>query len=225
MGIARFTGNPSSSGSSGAKELTADLRQSVLERDNFTCRCCGFKASRYQDVIHVDRNTRNNSASNLVAACQFCAQCFDLEHVVTMKSGFLIWMPEIDQPTINHIARALYISRVSQGPMADAARRILDIVMARREDAKRRLNTDDPFVLSTVMRDFLTPKAYAERGAKLDGIRLFPLDRRMVREGDLEFNQFPQILAYWRSKDGPFGGKLPAQWLDMFKDMHRSQAA
>lgn len=133
-------------------------------------------------------------------------------------------MPEIDQATLNHIARAVYIARVSQGPMADAARRLLDIVMTRREDVKRRLSTDDPFVLATVMRDFLTTKHYADRDVRLDGVRLFPLDRRMVKEGDLEFNQFPQILAFWRSKDGPFGGKLPAQWLEFYKDMVRTAA-
>lgn len=142
-----------------------------------------------------------------------------------MKSGFLIWMPEIDQATLNNIARALYVARVSQGPMADAARKLLDIVMSRREDVKRRIHTDDPFVLATVMRDFLNTKAYNSRDDKLKGVRLFPLDRRMVREGDLEFNQFPQILAFWRSKDGPFGGKLPAQWLEFFKDMMRAETA
>lgn len=142
-----------------------------------------------------------------------------------MKSGFLVWMPEVDQMTLNHIARAVYIARVSQGPMADAARRLLDIVMSRREDVKRRIQTDDPFVLATVLRDFMGARAYGERDEKLKGVRLFPLDRRMVREGDLEFNQFPQILAYWRSKDGPFGGKLPAQWLEFYKEMERSGRA
>ena len=223
LGIARGnTGNPPLRG---GKPLTPELKQGVLERDDFTCACCGFRSTRYQDVLHIDRNLSNNKPDNLVTVCQFCSQCFDLEQVVNMKSGFLIWMPEIDQATLNHIARALYIARVSQGPMADAARRLLDLVMARRDDARRRLNTDDPYVLSAVLRDFLNSRAYAERGERLKGVRLFPLDRRMVREGDLEFNQFPQILAYWRSKDGPFGGKLPTQWLEYFKDMERNTAA
>lgn len=205
--------------------MSPEIRQGILERDDFTCRCCGFRSTRYQEILHVDRNLANNTPANLITLCQFCHQCFDLEQVVAMKSGFLIWLPEIDQATLNNIARAVYIARVSQGPMADAARRILDIVMTRREDVKRRLHTDDPYVLSAVLRDFLNNKAYAERDERLKGVRLFPLDRRMVREGDLEFNQFPQILAYWRSKDGPFGGKLPAQWMEYFKDMMRGNRA
>lgn len=205
--------------------ISAEVRQEVLARDDHTCRCCGFRALRYQEILVLDRDPKNTTLGNLATTCQFCHQCADLEQVVAMKSGFLIWLPEIDQAMLSHMARALYVARVSQGPMADSARRLLDIVMTRREDVKRRLGTDDPFVLATVMRDFLNSKAYAGRDGKLKGVRLFPLDRRMVREGDLEFNQFPQILAYWRSKDGPFGGKLPTQWLEMFKDMMRATQA
>jgi intracellular multiplication protein IcmJ len=224
LGINRLAG-PASSGGSPQRPLTPEARQAIWERDDYTCACCGFRAKRYQDIYYRDMNADNLAPQNLVTICQFCAQCFDLEQVVAMKSGFLIWMPELDQATLNNIARAIYVARVSQGPMADAARKLLDIVMTRREDAKRRLFTDDPFVLSTVLRDFLNTKAYNQRDDKLKGVRLFPLDRRMVREGDLEFNQFPQILAFWRSKDGPFGGKLPAQWLEFFKDMMRGQTA
>ena len=36
------------------------------------------------------------------------------------------------------------------------------------------------------------------------------------RVSNLEFNQFPQILAYWRSKNGPFGGKAPTQWKNSY---------
>jgi intracellular multiplication protein IcmJ len=209
----------------GPRLLSIDARQGVFERDDYTCQCCGYRATKYQDILFLDRNPLNHDPDNLATVCQFCGQCFDLESVVTMKSGFLIWLPEIDQATLSHMARAIYVARVSQGPMADAARRLLDIVMSRREDVKNRLSTDDPFVLATVMRDFLPGKTYAARDEKLAGVRLFPLDRRMAKEGDLEFNQFPQILAFWRSKDGPFGGKFPAQWLDTYKSMMRGTLA
>ncbi len=221
LGVVRSSA-PSPRLTGSGRTLTPDIRQGIFDRDNYTCACCGFRSARYMDILHTDRNSKNNEPTNLTTVCQFCAQCFDLDSVVQMKSGFLVWMPEIDQATLNHMARAIYIARISQGAMADAARRLLDIIMTRREDVKRRLNTDDPFVLASVMRDFLPQKLYADRAEKLDGVRLFPLDRRMVKEGDLEFNQFPQILAFWRSKDGPFGGKLPAQWLEFFKDMQRA---
>lgn len=48
----------------------------------------------------------------------------------------------------------------------------------------------------------------------LKSVRLMPLDRRLQSEAGLYFNQFPQILAYWRSKGGPFGGDPQFKWLD-----------
>lgn len=217
LGIARSAGNAQkASGSAVTEILTPELRQKVLERDGHTCRFCGFHAQKYQDIHFLNGNAKDVRAENLAAACIFCHQCFLLDKVSEMRSGVLIWLPEISQADLHHIARAIYVARISQGPMAEAARKALDSLMARREDAKARLSTDDPFILSTVMQDFLTAKHYAMRAEKLDGVRLFPLDRRIVKEGELEFNQFPQILAYWRSKEGPFGGRVPSQWKDLY---------
>jgi intracellular multiplication protein IcmJ len=128
-----------------------------------------------------------------------------------------VWLPEISQGDLHHIARAIFVARISQGPVAEAARRALDVLMKRREDARGRLGTDDPFILASVLKDYISNKAYDLRAQKLDGIRLLPLDRRVIKEADLEFNQFPQILAYWRSKDGPFGGMAPKSWLLLYQ--------
>ena len=95
-------------------------------------------------------------------------------------------------------------------------RKSLDLIMARREDVKKRIHTDDPYILSMVLKDYLSPGHYKMRDKKLDGVRLFPLDRRIIKESELEFNQFPQILAYWRSKDG---GKTPPKWVSIYKEI------
>ena len=195
--------------------LTPELKKSVLDRDENTCQCCGFKSGKYQEIHYIDQNPQNLRLDNLATACIFCHQCFNIDLTTKMRSGVLIWLPEIEQNVLHDIARAIYVARISQGPMAEAARKALDVLMSRREESRRRIQTDDPFVLSMVLKDFMTPKHYAERSAKLDGIRLFPLDRRIIKEAELEFNQFPQILAYWRSKDGPFGGKAPSLWIDL----------
>jgi intracellular multiplication protein IcmJ len=221
-GIARSSGNPQllpgkGSASSVGAVLTPELRKTVFERDDYTCKCCGFRSVKYQEVHFIDQNRQNLRLDNLATTCIFCHQCFNLDLASVMRSGVLIWLPEISQVDLHHLARAVYVARISQGPMAEAARSVLDSLMARREEARRRIQTDDPFVLATVMRDFLTSRYYAERAEKLEGIRLLPLDRRLIRETDLEFNQFPQILAYWRSKEGPFGAKSPTLWLDMYR--------
>ena len=230
LGIARPSGSLRSSGPSvsvgtaGVSVLTPELKKAVLDRDSGVCQCCGFKADRYQDVHFIDQNPKNLVMSNLATTCIFCHQCFNMDQATLMRSGVLVWLPEISQVDLHHIMRAVYVARISQGPMAEAARTTLDGVMARREEARRRIQTDDPYVLSTVLKDFLTGRYYAERAERLDGIRLLPLDRRLIKEADLEFNQFPQILAYWRSKDGPFGDRAPTLWTNLYKNALKTVA-
>lgn len=238
LGVARKTGNPLASEKKAAKgaalpsapvarsrALTPELKKTVFDRDNYTCQCCGFRSEKYQEVHFLDHDRHNLAMDNMITNCIFCHQAFNLDLVTQMRSGVLIWLPEIDQAALHHLARAIYVARISQGPMAEAARKALDILMARREEAKKRIETDDPYVLSMVLKDYLTAKLYGERQQRLDGIRLFPLDRRLIKEADLEFNQFPQILAYWRSKEGPFGGKAPTLWLDIYKNALKEAAA
>jgi len=199
--------------------LPPELRQKIFKRDDYTCKCCGFKAQKYQEVLFINGNLLDTSESNLATTCIFCHQCFNLEQVSVMRSGVLVWLPEMTQAELHHVARAIYVARISQGPVADAARKSLEKIMDRREEVKNRISTDDPYILSMVLRDYLGDKHYYYRKTKLEGIRLFPLDRRIIKEADLEFNQFPQILAYWRSKDGPFGGKAPPTWISLYQDM------
>ncbi len=188
------------------------IKAQVFERDDHTCSCCGFRAEKYQDVFHKDFDKTNYALDNLVTTCVFCHQVFHLEQAAHMRSGVMVWLPEVGQAALHHIMRAIYVARVTQGPMADAARSALDLLMSRRDEAKKRIGTDDPAVLARIFQDFMEDKEYEGRHQKIDGLRLLPLDRRIIREGELDFNQFPQILAYWRSKKGPFGATMPTSW-------------
>ena len=194
LGIAR-SGNAQNfsagDGKSGSSDLKPEIRGKVFERDGNSCACCGFQSTKYQDIIFKNGVQNDVRMDNLATGCIFCHQCFNLDLVNAMRSGVLIWLPEIDQATLHHMARAIYVARISQGPVANAARQALDVLLHRREEVRRRLGTDDPFILANVMRDYLTDRHYEARSAKLDGVRLFPLDRRIIREADLEFNQFP----------------------------------
>ncbi len=205
-------------------KIPKELKDKILERDNHTCQFCGFHSQKYQEVVFLNSNQEDEREKNLATACIFCHQCHNLEQVGEMRSGVLIWLPEIEQYRLHHIARAIYVARISQGPMSDSARKVLDVLMERREEVKNRLTTDDPYILATIMRDYLGEKHYYYRNKKLEGVRLFPLDRRIIKEADLEFNQFPQILAYWRSKNGPFGGKTPPTWFSIYSELTEKKA-
>ncbi len=212
----------SGSTSSANNTLTKELKQKIFTRDDNTCQCCGFKAKKYQEILFANGNQQDLSENNLKTVCIFCHQCFNLHNVSVMRSGVLLWLPEISQADLHHISRAIYVARISQGPIAEAARKSLDALMKRREAVRARIGTDDPYILASILQDYLTDAHYAKRDEKIEGIRLFPLDRRIIKEADLEFNQFPQILAYWRSKDGPFGGKTPQKWFDIYHQLQNA---
>ena len=219
LGVARPEDRKRLAEAAGSNEFHA-FKQSVLERDSHSCALCSFESKKYQDIapkqgVAVDKALKLK-AEDWQTLCQFCHQARQVDIAASMGSGVLLWMPEIAQEELNHIARALYVARVSQGPLADAARRIMEAFMKRREACKQRIGTDDPVLLTTVMSDYLEDKHYGTVAKKLDGVRLFPLDRRMVQEGEVQFNQFPQILAYWRSKEGPFSDHLPGQWIEHY---------
>lgn len=219
IGKAKKAKPPSGQASAQPQKIDEDLKKKILERDGNTCQCCGFTSKKYQDIHFINHNKFDHQDRNLATICIFCKQCFNLQDVSTMRSGILIWLPEIPQAMLHHITRAIYVARISQGPMADAARASLDILMARRDQAKERLGTDEAHILASVLQDYLGEKHYYYRTRKLEGLRLLPLDRRIIKEAEMEFNQFPQILAYWRSKDGPFGGKTPPQWINIYKNI------
>lgn len=196
-------------------KVSDDLRNTVLARDEHACRYCGFQSRKYQDVLFIGQK-EETGPENYATACPFCHQCFQIDKIDRMQSGAVIWLPEIGQAALHHVCRAIYVARISRGPMADAARDAMESLLQRKEEAVRRLGTDSPKILSSVLQDFLEAGEYRQRLGKLKGFRILPLDRRIIKEGDLEFNQFPQVLAFWRSKDGPFGEMQPRKWGETF---------
>jgi len=48
------------------------IRMKILERDDYACQYCGFKAEKWQIVHHIDGNPNNNSPNNLMVVCQMC---------------------------------------------------------------------------------------------------------------------------------------------------------
>jgi intracellular multiplication protein IcmJ len=197
----------------------ATAQAAIFARDDNTCQCCGFVSQKYQQILQLDGNPNNMAPDNCLTTCVFCHQVFDLHHTAKLQSGMLIWLPEIGQAALHHLMRAIYVARVTPGSMADTAKKLYEQLMQRGTEAKHRLGTTDPASLAIVLREFLGGAQYAARKQRLEGIRLLPLDRRMVVEDNLEYNQFPQILAYWRSKNGPFSPLPAADWLKLAEQL------
>jgi len=209
-----FTGSITS-GSSAA--LSASVRSKVLARDHHTCIYCGFHSEKFQEVrpLNAEGVARPGQADDWVTSCHMCDQVLSLERAGMLGEAILIWLPELTQAELNHLVRALYVARASEGDAAESAKRGLEALRNRRDEAKRRLGTDDPLILATAFTDFLTEAQYDERQDKLEGLRLFSLDRRMQRTAAGEVDRFPDMLAYWRSREGPFGKSAPSSWPDL----------
>ncbi len=207
---------PSDTEKGASKDRSPDKQQTdkTLRQDDYTCRFCGFRAQHYQRVIPY---AGGDKGLPFVTACTFCEQCMILERAGMMGSGILVWLPEIAQAELNHIARAVYVGRAGGGEIAALADRTLDALMARRADAKKRLGSDDPLLLATVLHETLTDEEIRKTTAKLDGIRLLPLDKHLVRGQKGDINQFPRIVKYWCSAEGPYADFPAEKWVEMFK--------
>ena len=193
------------------------LAEKTLKRDNFTCRFCGFRAKQYQRVIPYPKAGDPPFAT----ACTFCEQCVSLERAGITGAGLLIWLPEIGQAELNHIVRAIYVARAAHDKddaIADLATRALDAITNRRAEAKKRLRSDDPLLLATIMHESLSDEERGQAVAKLEGVRLLPAEKHMVRTAKGDINHFPQIVHYWLSAEGPFAQYPVASWTEKFKN-------
>jgi intracellular multiplication protein IcmJ len=173
------------------------VKAAVWRRDGDACRLCGFRSARHQEVLVLGRNARD--PGQMITICPLCHQCLHLGEVVAMRSGLLIWLPELAQAELHRVAIEIYVTMLTRAGRP-RAQRLLEALLARREGARERLGSDDPAALVARLRAGEPPDP-----ALADGLRLLPLDRRILRTDELEFNQFPQMLAFWRSPQGPYG--------------------
>ncbi len=101
-----------------SQESFLRLATKVLERDDYSCRYCGFKSQQFQVVVNIDQNYQNNDLSNLATACSLCSPCFFMDALGKNTKGFgtVIYLPEISQADLNHFCRALFCSMLRDSP-------------------------------------------------------------------------------------------------------------
>jgi len=202
-------------GAAALRSVSKEQYENALRRDDYTCRCCGFRSEKFQRVIPAEPEQK--TADPFITVCSFCESCFNLDRAGMTGTGILIWLPEIGQDELHHIVRAAYVARASGGPVAALADRALEALRMRRTEVKKRLGSDDPLLLATAFEENLSAEDYAARAAKLDGIRFLPADKYLVRTKEGDVDQFPEMLSYWRSSEGPFAAFPAEKWQEMFE--------
>lgn len=91
------------------------IRAGILERDRHSCAYCDFSAPKYQEVHHLNGDHADNRPENLITTCALCHATQHVGLAGRFGRGHLIWLPEIDQATLNHLVRWLEL-----GPYQDA---------------------------------------------------------------------------------------------------------
>ena len=194
-------------------QLDKKTAEKTFRRDDFTCRFCGFRSEHYQRIVPYEKAGDPPFAT----ACGFCEQSIMLDRTALSGAAILIWLPEFSQAELNHIVRAIYVAKASEGSLVPVAQRTLDALMARRSEAKKRIGTDEPLLLATVMHEALAKEDFSTISHKLDGFRLLSLDRHLVRTAKGESNQFREMVKYWCSPEGPYANLPVDKWSELFK--------
>ncbi len=92
----------------------------IWQRDHYRCQFCGYQSKRFQEVVNIDGNYRNNVASNLATACVLCAHCLFLG--VPGLNHKIIYFPQMSQVQISQMMRVLFCAIESESTFAETAK-------------------------------------------------------------------------------------------------------
>lgn len=178
-----------------------DVREKVLQRDDYSCVFCLFRSTRYQHVHHVDDDHGNNTMNNLVTACPLCHQCFHLGMAGIRKSGIIVWLPEISQGALNNLCRGIFVAVQNAGQHEQAARSLYGAFESRAAIIEQELGpgSSNPAAFGQAFLH-MSEEQYAARGKRLSAIRLLP-----------RMQAFGAEIAYWQSD--AFGSILDSDWI------------
>jgi len=102
-----------------ADQAFASVRNQAIKQGQEQCFHCSIKMKKWLDVHHQDDNHNNNDLTNLVPVCKQCHGCHhlglaSLSTANQYNGGFLVYLPEINQVTLNILTRMFYIFEIKQ---------------------------------------------------------------------------------------------------------------
>lgn len=166
------------------------IKKRVLQRDNHTCRYCGFFAKEYQEIVNINQNYHNNSFNNMATACCFCAQCFFLDAIGQdgNSGGTIIYLPEISQADLNNFCRVLYCSLDKESAYKGKLQSVYLSLKDRNKDVVNCFGpeSDDPRVFGQGIIDAKLTQEQLQHEV-MNHLRLLP-----------SRNAFTKQIEYWK---------------------------
>jgi len=160
------------------------FEKKVFERDNYTCKFCGFQARSLQEVINLDGNYTHNKLENLATACCFCAQCFFIESVGVggYGGGTLIYLPELSQVELNSLCHVLFCAITNDTGYKSTAQSIYRSFKFRAQPVEEKFGegTSDPAIMGRLLIDSDTKSEKSDQ--LFQDIRLLPSRAKFRRQ-------------------------------------------
>ncbi|MDB6009975.1 MAG: type secretion protein DotN [Gammaproteobacteria bacterium] len=157
-----------------ADKAFAPVRDQVLKRDNHSCRFCGFRSPKFQEVHHWDDDHTNNEVGNLMTVCNLCHQVHHLGMCGMRGAGFIAALPELTQTEVNHIARAHFVALVLVDTNTkDRLIGLYALLRARADMLKSAFHLDiaSPLLFAEILSG-CDERMYAARATFLESLRL-----------------------------------------------------
>lgn len=168
------------------------LRTMILQRDNYSCRFCGFKSAKYKQFHHLDNDHDNCTKENVITACNLCHQVSHLAGCAMANRGFFCSLQELTQTEINNIARAIYVNQILGNK--DVCDKLISLIASfnfRGSDTLKTIFGADivtPMVIAQLLADphTISDEKYANRAEMIGPLKLFPTINAF-QDGQLEY--------------------------------------
>lgn len=108
-----------------------ELRPQVLKRDKYTCHFCDWRSKYFMEIHHLDHNHKNNKLANLVTACPFCHKANHLVITGILKTGKIIFLPELTQEELNNFCINLFMAAKANDMFKQSVKAIYGELLAR----------------------------------------------------------------------------------------------
>lgn len=167
----------------------APIRTEVLQRDNYTCTFCGFKAAKFQEVHHIDDNHKNNDPRNLITVCNLCHQVHHIGMCAMRNGGFIAAIPELTQTEINNLCRAIHVAEyIADASVRDKLKSLFALFQFRGYDTLKTLygvDISNPYSLAETLST-CPDEIYSRRAELFAPLRIIPT-KDVFRAGQLEY--------------------------------------